>query len=144
MKQDEFVQQLDEARIVKAIAEAELRSSGEVRLFVTRHKPAEVLPAAQAQFAKLGMAKTAERNGVLLFFAPASRQFAIVGDAGVHARCGQDFWHEIRDGMSGKLKQGQYTEAIVEAIGKVGEVLARHFPRQKDDRNELPDDIARD
>lgn len=144
MKQDEFVRQLDEARIVKAIAEAELRSSGEVRLFVTRQKPAEVLPAAQAQFAKLGMAKTAERNGVLLFFAPASRQFAIVGDAGVHARCGQDFWHEIRDGMSGKLKQGQYTEAIVEAIGKVGDVLARHFPRQKDDRNELPDDIARD
>ncbi len=144
MKQSQFVGLLDEARIVQAIAAAELKSSGEVRLFVTRHKPAEVLRAAQIQFTKLGMAKTAERNGVLLFFAPASRQFAIVGDAGIHEKCGQDFWHVIRDGMTDKLKQERYTEAIVEAIAQVGEVLARHFPRQKDDRDELPNDVARD
>jgi uncharacterized membrane protein len=105
---------------------------------------ADVLRAAELQFTKLGMAKTAERNGVLLFFAPACQQFAIVGDAGIHERCGQDFWHMIRDGLSEQLKKGLYTEAIVGAIGQVGEVLARHFPRQKSDRNELPDDIARD
>lgn len=129
---------------MRAIAAAELLSSGEIRLFVTRHKPTDVLKAAQAQFAKLGMMKTAERNGVLLFFAPATRQFAIVGDAGIHEKCGQDFWHKIRDGMSAQLKQELYTEAIVGAIGQVGEVLARHFPRRKNDRNELPDNIARD
>lgn len=144
MKQNQFVQLLDAARIVQAIAAAELLSSGEVRLFVTRLKPADVLRAAELQFTKLGMAKTAERNGVLLFFAPASQQFAIVGDAGIHERCGQDFWHKIRDGLSEQLKKGLYTEAIVGAIGQVGEVLARHFPRQKKDRNELADDIARD
>ncbi len=144
MKPKEFLAQLDEARIVQAIGEAEAKSSGEVRLFVTRHQPDDVLRAAQTQFDKLGMAKTAERNGVLLFFAPVSRQFAVVGDVGIHQKCGQDFWLSVRDAMAAKLKQEQYTEAIIEAIREVGNVLARHFPRRPDDVNELPNSVVRD
>ena len=41
------------------------------------------------------MTRTRERNAVLLYFAPVSRKFAVVGDAGVHEKCGAGFWEEI-------------------------------------------------
>jgi uncharacterized membrane protein len=144
MKHKEFINQLDEARIAGAIAAAENRSSGEIRVFVSRRKVKDALPAAQMQFDKLGMRKTRQRNGVLLFFAPATRQFAIVGDAGVHEKCGEAFWQTVSNVMTDHLKQGHFTEAILDAVGRVGDLLAQHFPRESDDQNELPNAIARD
>ena len=76
--------------------------------------------------------------------APRTRQFAIVGDVGVHQKCGDAFWQQVSAGMTGLLKQGRFTEAVLDAIQKVGDVLARHFPRGSDGQNELPDGIVRD
>ncbi|MDB6034073.1 MAG: hypothetical protein JWM16_4411, partial [Verrucomicrobiales bacterium] len=84
------------------------------------------------------------RNAVLIYFAPASRQFAIWGDTGVHEKCGDTFWKEIVAGMRPFLKEERYTEAVELAVKEVGEVLARHFPREPGDINELPDDLVRD
>ena len=77
------------------------------------------------------------------FFAPRTQQFAIVGDTGIHEKCGQPFWEEISALLSARFKEGQFTEALVAAVAKVGEVLARHFPRRPDDQNELPNQIVR-
>ena len=144
MKPKHFLDQLDEARILAAIAAAEQKSSGEVRIYVSGEKVADSLAAAQVQFARLGMEKTQDRNGVLLFFAPKSQQFAIVGDTGIHEKCGPDYWHEISGRMTVLLKNGRFTEAVVEAITRMGDVLASHFPRAQGDRNELTDEIAGD
>jgi uncharacterized membrane protein len=103
-----------------------------------------VLDAARRRFHKLGMTRTRERNAVLIYFAPLSHQFAVWGDQGVHEKCGDEFWREIVSGMTPLLKEGQFTEAIVRAIERTGEVLARHFPREPDDKNELPDRIEQD
>jgi uncharacterized membrane protein len=81
---------------------------------------------------------------VLVYLAPKTQQFAIVGDVGVHEKCGDSFWQELTTRMRTRLKEGQFTEAVVEVVGKIGDLLARHFPRNPDDRNELPDRIARD
>ena len=75
---------------------------------------------------------------------PDTRQFAIVGDQGIHEKCGDDFWREVTSGMSDLLKQGRFTDAILDTIQRVGDVLARNFPRDSDDQNELPDQIVRD
>jgi len=104
----------------------------------------DALSPAQIQFARLGMEKTRLRNGVLLFFAPKSQQFAIMGDSAIHEKCGNDYWQEISKEMSALLKGGQFTQAIVQAINRVGDALAKHFPRAPEDRNELPDGIVRD
>jgi uncharacterized membrane protein len=144
MHPKEFINQLDETRIVSAIAEAERRSSGEIRVYVSHRKRTDPLAVAQKRFIKLGMTKTHHRNGVLIYLAPRTRQFAIVGDRGVHEKCGDDFWREVSAGMTDLLRQGKYTEAILEAIRRVGEVLGRHFPRDPDDQNELPNQIVRD
>jgi|SRR5438552_15923726 len=144
MKPIEFISKLDEQRIVAAIATAEKKTSGEIRVYVSHKLRHEIMAAAQRRFVKLGMAKTRHRNGVLIYFAPRARKFAIVGDVGVHEKCGDSFWQDIAAAMSEHLKQSRYTEAILLAIERVGAALAEHFPSGPDDRNELPNEIAGD
>jgi len=147
MKHGHFLEKLDDTKIVSAIHDAEKKSSGEIRVFVSRKTPVnghETLALAQQAFAKLGMSETKHRNGVLLFFAPGTQQFAIVGDSGVHEKCGDAFWQEVAAALSDLLKQGHFTAAVLAGIHKAGAVLAEHFPRDRDDRNELPDRVERD
>lgn len=144
MKPKEFIDKLDDHKVVDAIAEAESKSSGEIRVFVSHEMPLDPLLAAETQFLKLGMDKTRERNGVLLYFSPRSQQFAVFGDRGIHEKCGTDFWQDIAAGISADLKAGRFTEAVIEAVKRIGDVLAKHFPRSPDDRNELPNQVARD
>lgn len=147
METKSFIDALDQGRITAAIAAAEGSTSGEIRVFVTRHPAADALAAAREQFARLGMEKTAARNGVLIFLAPVSQRFAVVGDVGIHARCGGDaFWQSlVGDTMRPPLKDGRFTDAIVAAVGEVGRVLAEHFPlADGGGANELPDDVVQD
>ncbi len=144
MKPRDFLNQLQHDAIVAAIREAEQKTSGELRVFVSHKKPDDPVAAAQRAFVKLGMTKTRERNGVLIFVAPRAHQFAVIGDAAVHQRCGDDFWRQLAAEMSGHFRQSDFSEGILHALRKAGELLARHFPPQPGDRNELPDDIAHD
>jgi len=147
MQHQEFIDKLDDAKIVQAIAAAESKTSGEIRVFVSRHKPgddADTMNLAQNAFERLGMTQTAHRNGVLLFFAPAAQQFAVIGDAGVHEKCGDAFWQQLTQSMSALLKQGDVTSAVLAGIQEAGSLLAQHFPRDPNDRNELPDAVERD
>ena len=146
MKPRDFLKQLDEANVVRAIQEAEGRTSGEVRVFVTSEAIAgdDALADAADRFEKLGLAATRERNAVLLYFAPRSHHLAIIGDQGVHEKFGDALWQEIVASIQEKLRRGNVTEAVADGIAIVGKALAQHFPRRSDDRNELPDTIERD
>jgi uncharacterized membrane protein len=136
-----FFSALDNDRIVAAIADAERRSSGEIRVHVTARKPEDLEERARRRFELLGMTKTADRNGVLLYIAPAVRRFQVLGDAGIHEKAGPDFWKEVASEMEESFRRGEFTEGIVRGVRKVGEILARHFPRGAADRDELPDAI---
>lgn len=144
MNPKDFLNQLDDAVILKAIADAEARSSGEIRVYVSRHVAKDVLAEAREAFVHLGMERTARRNGVLLYLVPKSRQFAVIGDEAVHARCGPPFWNDVSVAVSGRFKAGGFTQGLLVGIEMVGARLAEHFPRSADDRDELPDRIERD
>src|SRR5580704_5033005 len=118
MKAKEFLNQLRHKDIVAAIQQAEKTTTGEIRVFVSRHEPADAIAAAQVEFAHLGMNKTADRNGVLIYVAPLAQKFAIIGDTGVHARCGDEFWQKVAAEMTGHFKRGEFTEGIIHAIRK--------------------------
>jgi len=141
MKTSAFLKQLDEPRIVAAIKDAEAGTSGEIRIFVSRREVDDPVAQAERHFADLGMTKTKHRNGVLIFFAPLSQRFAIVGDHGIHEKCAH-CWIDVIASSLPLLKAGQFTEAITRAIREVGLLLARHFPPEPGDRNELPNTIA--
>jgi uncharacterized membrane protein len=144
MKPKEFLNQLSDDAVVAAIRAAELRTSGEIRVFVSHHKIDDPLPAAQRHFARLKMERTRDRNGVLIFVAPASHKFAVVGDVAVHAKCGESFWTTLAAEMADRFKRAQWTDGITHAIQKAADLLAEHFPRRVDDQNELPDKVERD
>ncbi len=144
MKTKEFDHILDHAQIVTAITKAEEDTSAEIRVFVSQKKTEDALKQAKAEFHRLGMEKTADRNGILLFIAPESQKFALIGDEGIHAKCGQSFWEEVTAAISTDFRQGDFTKGIVTGVQKTGELLRRHFPRKPGDKNELTDDVARD
>ena len=144
MKTKHFIDQLSDERIVAAIRAAETETAGEIRVFVSHKKIDDPISAAQEHFVKLKMDRTRDRNAVLIFVAPESHKFAIIGDAGLHAKCGESFWSQVAAEMTDHFKRQSWTDAIVHAIRKAGDLLAKHFPKKSDDANELSDKIERD
>jgi uncharacterized membrane protein len=146
MRADAFVEALDDERIVAAIRAAEARTRAEIRVHLTHRAVEDPHEAAARTFERLGMTRTAERNGVLFFVAPESQSFAVLGDRGIHERCGDSLWAAAAGAMRAEFRAGRFTEGIVAGIATVTEDLARHFPRKEGDgdRNELPDEVSRD
>jgi uncharacterized membrane protein len=144
MKHQDFLDQLNHDGIVAAIRAAEQKTSGEIRIFISHKKVDDAVAAAQTQFEQMGMTKTRHRNGVLIFVAPAARKFAILGDQGVHQKCGDEFWRAVASEISGYFAKSEFTAGIIHGIQKAGELLAVHFPPQPGDTNELPDKIEED
>jgi uncharacterized membrane protein len=144
MKVSNFRDQIDHDRIVAAIRAAEERSRGEIRVHVVHHSVGDAESAAAAAFTRLGMTATAERNGVLIYVAPRSQRFAVMGDTAIHGRCGDAFWRGVAATMQQAFRDGRFTDGIVEAIAAVGQALTREFPRVagKTDENELPDAVS--
>jgi uncharacterized membrane protein len=142
MRTKDFLEKLDHDRIVRAIAAAEAKTSGEIRVFVQRGEIVDIMAAARARFQKLGMTRTRERNAVLIFVAPRAQKFALIGDEGVHAKCGEAFWQHLVEAMQTHFKVENFTDAVVHAISETGRLLAEHFPRRRDDRNELSDAVV--
>ena len=144
MTVNEFLNALKHDAIVSAIKSAEDKTSGEIRVFISRKVRPDALAAARSRFAKLGMTQTREHNGVLIYVAPRSRTFAIIGDKGVHTKCGEAFWSEVAKVMTEEFGKGDFTAGIILGVQKAGNLLAEHFPRQSQDRNELPDRVDTD
>ena len=140
-----FFDGLDRPAIVDAIKRAESKSVGEIRVHLHHGPVRDALKAAQATFRRLGMDKTAHGTGCLLFLAPRSRAFAVVGGTGIHEKVGDGFWAEARDAAQALFADGRFTEGIVAAVDRLGEALAQHFPkRAPTDTNELPDEVSED
>jgi uncharacterized membrane protein len=146
VKVKSFLDSVEHDRVVQAIREAESRSAGEIRVHVTNKAVDDAEKAAETQFESLGMTATAQRNGVLIYIAPKSQKFAIVGDSGIHARCGADFWRSVAQAMSEDFRGGRFTDGIVKGVASAGEVLAANFPREagRADVNELSDTVSED
>ncbi|MDX9728475.1 MAG: TPM domain-containing protein [Bacteroidales bacterium] len=144
MKASTFFTPEQQATIVSAIAEAEHTTSGEVRVHVETSCKVNVLDEAAWLFKKVGMHRTADRNGVLIYLALKERKFAIIGDSGINAVVPAGFWDSIRDHMQQRFSEGLFAEGLSEGVLMAGEKLREHFPRLKDDVNELPDAISFD
>ena len=146
MKPRAFLEALDHERIVKAIHEAEARSRAELRVHVSGRSVDDVAAAAARQFEKLGMTATAERNGVLVYVAPGSQKFAIIGDTGIHQACGLSFWRDVAAAMEADFRAGRFTDGIVKGVARAADALATYFPRREGvtDVNELKDEVTED
>lgn len=128
--------------IVSSIKEAELNTSGEIRVHLENHCKIDVMDRAAEVFATLNMHETKLRNGVLFYLAMKDHKLAILGDQGINQKVPEHFWEEIRDFMVSRFKEGKYAEGLSEGVKMAGQQLKAHFPYQPNDQNELSDDIS--
>ncbi|MEJ5964392.1 TPM domain-containing protein [Pedobacter immunditicola] len=128
--------------IAATIAEAEKLTSGEIRIAIDRHCHGEPLDVAASYFHKLGMDKTIEHNGVLIYLAYEDHKFAIIGDRGINKVVPPDFWETTKVAMRAHFSGGNIADGLIAGISLVAEKLAIFFPSDKDDINELPNDIV--
>jgi len=135
---------IDVARVEAAIRQAEERTSGEIRVAVSRfYFWGDVRFAAEGAFSRLHMERTRHRNGVLIFVAPRRRQFVVLGDVGIHARAGEAAWATITAAMGAEIRRGDLTAGLERGIAEVGERLAQYFPPDSSrDANELSNELV--
>jgi len=128
--------------IQQSIADSERLCSGEIRVHIDMRCKGDVMVQAKKVFEKLKMHKTAERNGVLIYLALADKKLAILGDKGINEKVPEGFWDLAYSSMRNFFAEANYTEGLVVGIGMAGEKLRTYFPYQKDDSNELSNEIS--
>jgi uncharacterized membrane protein len=141
MLQKEFLALIDQQRIIDAIGLAEQQTSGEIRVHIQPKAQSDIRTIAERTFERLGMTKTALRNGVLLFIACEEQRFTILGDRGIDEKVPAGFWDEIAAKLTIRFKAGEFTDGIVEAIHNAGDALRHDFPRAEGDVDELTNEI---
>lgn len=128
---------------MQEIVSAESKTTGEIRVHVSDQAHDEnPLGSAHSIFLKLNMQNTRERNGVLIYFNPKARKFALFGDEGIHQKLGQHYWDELVLHLRQTIHEKDLLTAIIHAVHALGEKLAVHFPGTKHDTDELHNDIS--
>jgi uncharacterized membrane protein len=144
MKASSFFTKEQQAHIHDAISEAEEATSGEIRVHIETNLQGDVLDRAAWIFRKIGMHKTADHNSVLFYLATDDRKFAVIGDWGINAKVPSDFWDKVKELLEKHFSEGKFTEGLAKGILMAGLQLKEYFPHQKNDINELPNDISFD
>jgi uncharacterized membrane protein len=132
--------------VTAKIAEAEKQTTGEIRIAI-RHRrqlgegKLGLHELALKEFARLGMQKTNERTGVLIFLLLSERKFQIIADEGIHAKVADGTWDRIAASMGEYFKAGDFARGLCDAVDAVGGELKQYFPGRPDDTDELSNDI---
>jgi uncharacterized membrane protein len=138
-----FARSFDAEAVRREIATAEAGTTGEIVVSLAPFFLGSVPAAARRTFARLGIANTSERNGVLLFIVPSRRQLYLLGDDGVCQRVPQAFWDRVAGEVSLRLARAENTGALRDAVQAIGQELARHYPASPPAtaprKNQLPD-----
>lgn len=142
MEIKDFFTDIQKRDIQLAIENAELNTSGEIRVHLAKNCKEDVLKKSKKVFEKLKMHQTDLRNGVLIFLAIEDRKISILGDKGINDLVEPDFWDSIKNNMVDQFKKEQFTVGLCQGIEMIGVKLKNHFPYQKDDVNELTNDIS--
>ena len=133
----------DEKQVIaNAIKNAELNTSGEIRVHIEPKCKEDVLDHAAFIFEKLEMHKTENRNGILFYLSLDDHKFAVIGDVGINQKVGDEFWETIKNEMIPLFKEDKMVAGLAMGIEKSGIELKKYFPYQSDDKNELDDEIS--
>ncbi|MEO8069077.1 MAG: TPM domain-containing protein [Flavobacteriales bacterium] len=138
----DFLTSAELVAVREAVREAELHTSAEVRVHLESHVEGAILDHAALVFEQLGMHRTGERNGVMIYASVADRQLAVIGDKGIHDRVGAGFWNDVIAAMLPAFKADTPAFGLVLGVGMVGEKLRMMFPRQANDRDELSNEVS--
>ena len=129
-------------QIRDAIASAELKTSGEIRVHIDKKCFGNPVKKAIRIFNALEMYRTKQRNAVLIYVATEHHKLAIIGDQGINAHVPDHFWDDERELMIGHFKQGNFVVGLMEGISEVGNQMKVAFPYEDGDVNELDNEVT--
>jgi len=142
-KAEDYFTLIEKKTIVSAIEQAEMQTSGEIRVFVeSKCNYVKAIDRAKELFDHLDMHKTEDRNAVIVYVALKDRQLAIYADEGIYEIAGSSFWENQVITMLKHFNSQDYVEGIASVVSQIGKALQTNFPYQKNDINELPNDIV--
>jgi putative membrane protein len=107
------------------------------RFISAKEIEAEVNEAALTAFFKEGLYRTRDATGVLVLISVFERWVCVLADRGINERLTPDVWEKVVASIVTGIKKHRQAEAICEGIGKIGHILAAHFPIKPDDTDEL-------
>jgi uncharacterized membrane protein len=123
------------ARIQEAIRQSEVRHRGEIRFAVEAClTPLELLAGLQPRdrawqlFSEHRLWDTEHNNGVLIYLLWADRAVEIIADRGAHRAVDPQVWPEACAALSRRLREDAGVVGVIEAVGLIGEALARRYP----------------
>ncbi|HEY7254780.1 MAG TPA: TPM domain-containing protein [Methylomirabilota bacterium] len=137
-----FLSDADLDAVAAAVASAEAATSAEIRVHLDASCPGDAMARAVEIFERLGMTGTVERHGVLVYVSIEDHKLAVIGDRGIHERVGQVYWERLVEAVLVHFREARPRDGLAHAVGELGSVLRRHFPRRPDDVNELPDQVS--
>ena len=140
----DFIPTEGQRRIAAAITAAERHTSGEICVHVTPRCRGNVMKRATKAFNRLHLYATKRRNAVLIFVAYQDRKFAILGDTGINEVVPRGFWDSEVEELTRYLKAGRPVDGLCEIIAHMGERLSQYFPGERDDENELSNEVTFD
>lgn len=139
-----FFNKEEESQIIQAIKQAELNTSGEIRVHLAKEIKIGPLKEAVRIFNALKMQRTKQRNGCLILLGLKNKKIAVIGDKGINDIVGESFWDDVVALMTDNFKKGDFSQGLSQAILKIGEKLKQYFPYREDDVNELSDEISKE
>lgn len=140
----DFIPSEGQRRIADAITAAERHTTGEICVHVTPRCRGDVMKRATRTFNRLHLYTTKRRNAVLIFVAYDDRKFAILGDTGINDAVPEGFWDGEVEVLGRYLKAGRPVDGLCEIIARMGERLSEYFPGERDDENELSNEVTFD
>ena len=140
----DFIPSEGQRRIADAITAAERHTTGEICVHVTPRCRGNVMKRAVKTFNRLHLYTTKRRNAVLIFIAYEDRKLAILGDTAIHEAVPEGFWDGEVEELTNYLKAGRPVDGLCAIIARMGERLSEYFPGERDDENELSNEVTFD
>jgi len=140
----DFIPPEGQRRIADAITAAERHTTGEICVHVTPRCRGDVMKRAARTFNRLHLYTTKRRNAVLIYIAYEARKLAILGDTGINKAVPEGFWNEEVEELTRYLKAGRPVDGLCAIIARIGERLSQFFPGERDDENELSNEVTFD
>jgi uncharacterized membrane protein YgcG len=104
--------------------------AGEIHLaFYKSAEGDDVLQAAKKYFHRLNLHKSPHKNTVLIYILEQDRRFAILGDAGIHAKVPPDYWNDLSAQLSLAFQQGHFYNGLIACLKQLEEDIKRHYPK---------------
>ena len=142
----DFLSEEELHQIALKIKEKEGNTAGEIVVSVKEkkpllHKQKSLYDFAVSEFKRLGIKKTRDNTGILIFILVKEREFYILADSAINDKVADNTWELVKNKMEAKFREKKFCKGILNAVDEVGTILSEHFPRKADDTNELPDEV---